>query len=105
VLTATWQGASPCTATARPWKGVICSNGRVAGLVLPRLGLEGKLSESLGQLSALVSLQLQNNSLTGPFPLSVQRIPGLARVNIANNSLTGVPPKFADSAQVDITWQ
>lgn len=103
VLTSTWLGPSPCTATGRPWKGVICSNGRVAGLVLPRLGLEGKLQESLGQLSALVSLQLQNNSLTGPFPLSVQKIPGLARVNIANNSLTGVPPKFADSAQVDIT--
>lgn len=67
----------PCGA---PWEGVTCNESRVTSLGLSTMGLKGKLTGDIGQLTELRSLDLSfNRGLTGP--LSPQ-IGDLSKLNI-----------------------
>lgn len=67
----------PCGA---PWEGVTCNKSRVTSLGLSTMGLKGKLTGDIGQLTELRSLDLSfNRGLTGP--LSPQ-IGDLSKLNI-----------------------
>uniref|UniRef100_A0A0D9VY50 Protein kinase domain-containing protein n=1 Tax=Leersia perrieri TaxID=77586 RepID=A0A0D9VY50_9ORYZ len=111
-----WNGSDPATACS--WTGVTCEGGRVAVLRLPGAALSGRVPEgTLGNLTALHTLSLRLNALTGAlpgdlagasalrnvflngnrlsgeFPRAFLALPGLIRLALGGNDLTGAIPK------------
>ncbi|XP_015689819.2 probable inactive receptor kinase At1g48480 [Oryza brachyantha] len=84
-----WNSSTPtCN-----WQGVTCENGRVTELRLPGAGLMGTLpSNVLGNLSALRTLSLRYNALTGPIPDDLSRLPELRAIYFQHNSFSGEVP-------------
>ncbi|KAH7623655.1 putative Adenylate cyclase [Nannochloris sp. 'desiccata'] len=56
--------------------------------------LQGNLSASLGDLSALRILNLKNNNLTGPIPWQWTYLTNLEQLVLAENNITGPLPIF-----------
>ncbi|GLT74642.1 hypothetical protein SLA2020_464290 [Shorea laevis] len=81
----------PCGA---PWEGVTCNNSRVTALGLSTMGLKGKLSGDIGELTELRSLDLSfNRDLTGSLS---PRLGDLQKLNIlilAGCGFTGSVPE------------
>ncbi|GKV35136.1 hypothetical protein SLEP1_g43445 [Rubroshorea leprosula] len=81
----------PCGA---PWEGVTCNNSRVTALGLSTMGLKGKLSGDIGELTELRSLDLSfNRDLTGSLS---PRLGDLQKLNIlilAGCGFTGSIPE------------
>ncbi|CAL5039589.1 unnamed protein product [Urochloa decumbens] len=88
----TWTtGGDPCSS----FKGITCSpSGRVTAIDLARQNLTGTLSSSLSTLTALESLQLQDNALSGAVP--PLRSPSLARLSLDGNAFTSLPAAGGD---------
>ncbi|KAM3314814.1 hypothetical protein ACQJBY_033536 [Aegilops geniculata] len=75
------------------WQGVACENGRVVELRLPGAGLMGALpSGVLGNLTALRTLSLRWNALTGPIPDDVARMTELRAMYFQHNAFSGEVP-------------
>jgi hypothetical protein len=88
VLTS-WNSTTPTC----QWQGVTCENGRVVELHLPAAGLMGNLpSGALGNLSALRTLSLRYNALTGPLPDDLSRLVELRAIYLQHNSFSGDLP-------------
>ncbi|RLM54651.1 receptor-like kinase TMK3 [Panicum miliaceum] len=86
----TWTagGGDACS-----FKGVTCSpSGRVTAIDLAGQGLAGTLPSSLSSLTALESLQLQGNALSGAVP--PLRAPSLTRLSLEGNAFTSLPEDF-----------
>ncbi|XP_066381273.1 probable inactive receptor kinase RLK902 [Miscanthus floridulus] len=104
-------------AGACSWTGVSCENGRVAVLRLPgatlsgavpagtlgnltalhtlslRLnGLSGALPADLASAAALRNVFLNGNRLSGGFPQAILALPGLVRLSLGGNDLSGPIP-------------
>jgi len=104
-------------AGACSWTGVTCENGRVAVLRLPgatlsgavpagtlgnltalhtlslRLnGLSGALPADLASAAALRNVFLNGNRLSGGFPQAILALPGLVRLSLGENDLSGPIP-------------
>ncbi|KAK1652547.1 hypothetical protein QYE76_070352 [Lolium multiflorum] len=60
-LAESWAWNDPC----KDWLGVSCYQGKVTLLNLTRYGLNGSVSASLGTLSALSDVRLNDDNLTG----------------------------------------
>ncbi|KAG7941938.1 hypothetical protein I3843_16G073900 [Carya illinoinensis] len=89
----------PCGA---PWEGVICNDTRVTALGLSTMGLEGKLSGDIGELTELRSLDLSfNRGLTGSIS---PRLGDLQKLNIlilAGCSFSGdIPDELGNLAEL-----
>ncbi|KAL5219114.1 hypothetical protein ABZP36_019798 [Zizania latifolia] len=84
-----WNSSTPtCN-----WQGVTCESGRVSELRLPGAGLMGGLpSGVLGNLSALRTLSLRYNVLTGPIPNDLSRLAELRAIYFQHNSFSGEVP-------------
>ncbi|KAG0484603.1 hypothetical protein HPP92_008682 [Vanilla planifolia] len=74
------------------WTGVTCNGGRVTRLALVSLGLTGPISPSLGNLTFLESLNLQDNNLLGPIPSELGLLSHLVNLTLKLNYLTGPIP-------------
>ncbi|KAA0067566.1 phytosulfokine receptor 1-like [Cucumis melo var. makuwa] len=86
------------------WKGVTCSNppalklndsnvfSRVVGLELPGEKLRGNVSESLGDLVQLKTLNLSDNFLTNSFPSNLFSLQNLEVVDLSSNDFYGYAP-------------
>uniref|UniRef100_A0ACD5XDL2 Uncharacterized protein n=1 Tax=Avena sativa TaxID=4498 RepID=A0ACD5XDL2_AVESA len=75
------------------WLGVACENGRVVELRLPGAGLMGSLpSGVLGNLTALRTLSLRYNALTGPIPDDVSGMTELRALYLQHNAFSGEVP-------------
>uniref|UniRef100_A0A1D1Y9I1 Putative inactive receptor kinase At4g23740 n=1 Tax=Anthurium amnicola TaxID=1678845 RepID=A0A1D1Y9I1_9ARAE len=77
------------------WVGVTCSadESRVVALRLPGFGLTGPIpNNTLGRLTALHTLSLRCNSLTGPFPADLATLASLAHLHLQSNALSGPLP-------------
>ena len=75
------------------WLGVTCQNGRVVEVRLPGAGLMGALpSGALGNLTALRTLSLRYNALTGPIPDDVSQMSELRALYLQHNELSGEVP-------------
>jgi Leucine-rich repeat (LRR) protein len=87
-----WSSASdPCNGG---WDGVTCSNGRVTSLRLSSVNIQGTLSDSIGQLSQLVYLDVSFNiGLGGPMPASIGSLSELSILILAGCSFTGSIPQ------------
>ncbi|KAG8646142.1 probable LRR receptor-like serine/threonine-protein kinase At3g47570 [Manihot esculenta] len=76
------------------WEGVTCGrkHRRVTILDFQSIGLVGSLSPSIGNMSFLRELRLQNNSLHGEISPELGRLFRLQFLHLGNNSFTGQIP-------------
>lgn len=88
-VTESWLDDSSCC----EWDGVFCEGGDVSGrvtkLVLSGKGLEGVISGSLGELSALRVLDLSCNQLKGKFPTEISKLEQLEVLDLSHNLFSG----------------
>ena len=82
----------PTAEELNTWYGVTVSNGRATELELFNNGLSGSIPSELGDLSALVTLDLRFNALTGSIPAELGRLSNLYSLFLRSNSLTGSIP-------------
>ncbi|TXG57872.1 hypothetical protein EZV62_015701 [Acer yangbiense] len=85
-----WDGdaVDPCS-----WTMVTCSpESLVIGLGTPSQNLSGTLSPSIGNLTNLQIVLLQNNNITGPIPSEIGRLSKLQTLDLSNNLFTGEIP-------------
>ncbi|GAB2298582.1 hypothetical protein Dimus_032649 [Dionaea muscipula] len=82
------NSVDPCT-----WNMVTCSDeGFVISLDMASIGLSGTLSPSIGNLSHLCSLLMQNNQLSGPVPVETGKLQELQTLDLSDNQLSGEIP-------------
>ena len=74
------------------WRGVTVAGGRVAGVDLSGLALEGGLAPELGSLGMLDTLDLSDNGLSGEVPASLGSLGALSVLDLSHNALTGAIP-------------
>ncbi|XP_060191929.1 protein NSP-INTERACTING KINASE 1-like isoform X1 [Lycium barbarum] len=85
-----WDTTSvdPCS-----WAMVTCSpESLVIGLGSPSQNLSGALSPSIGNLTNLQIILLQNNNITGPIPKEIGRLSKLQTLDLSDNFFTGDIP-------------
>ncbi|KAK2996870.1 hypothetical protein RJ639_039673 [Escallonia herrerae] len=81
---------TPCN-----WVGVQCSSGRVTVLRLPGMGLSGLLPPAtVGNLTALQTLSLRFNVLSGPLPSDISAVSDLRNLYLQGNLFSGEIPDF-----------
>ncbi|PIA29298.1 hypothetical protein AQUCO_06100070v1 [Aquilegia coerulea] len=87
------NSVDPCS-----WRMVTCSSeGYVSVLGLPSQSLSGTLSPSIGNLSNLQSVLLQNNAISGPIPEEIQKLEKLQTLDLSNNMFRGgIPYSLGD---------
>ncbi|KAK6913439.1 Leucine-rich repeat-containing N-terminal, plant-type [Dillenia turbinata] len=81
-----WDDSSvdPCS-----WTMVTCSpENLVIGLGTPSQNLSGKLSPSIGNLTNLQIVLLQNNNITGPIPAELGKLGRLQTLDLSDNFFT-----------------
>uniref|UniRef100_A0A1D1YN49 non-specific serine/threonine protein kinase n=1 Tax=Anthurium amnicola TaxID=1678845 RepID=A0A1D1YN49_9ARAE len=82
------NSADPCS-----WAMVTCSvENRVIGLGAPSKNLSGTLSGSIGNLTDLQQVSLQNNNMTGEIPAELGMLHKLQTLDLSNNGLSGAVP-------------
>ncbi|XP_077237710.1 protein NSP-INTERACTING KINASE 1-like [Tasmannia lanceolata] len=85
-----WDADSvdPCS-----WTMVTCSpENLVIGLGTPSQNLSGSLSPSIGNLTNLQIVLLQNNNISGPIPKEIGKLSKLHTLDLSNNFFTGEIP-------------
>ena len=87
------------------WMGVTVSGTpqRVTALNLAGLGLDGKLSGLLGNLTGLTELRLNGNTLTGMLPSKLGQLTSLTTVSLSGTDFEGcAPPVLREAATNDV---
>ncbi|KAF3784939.1 NSP-INTERACTING KINASE 1 protein [Nymphaea thermarum] len=86
-----WDGDSvdPCS-----WTMITCSaENLVVGLGAPSQNLSGTLAPSIGNLTNLQVILLQNNNISGPMPPELGKLFNLHTLDLSNNLFTGPVPE------------
>ncbi|KAI4371781.1 hypothetical protein MLD38_010090 [Melastoma candidum] len=87
------NSVDPCT-----WNMVACSaEGYVISLEMVSVRLAGTLSPSIGNLSHLRTLLLQNNQLSGPVPPEIGKLSELQTLDLSGNQFDGEIPSSLGS--------
>ncbi|KAL6631384.1 hypothetical protein ACP70R_028234 [Stipagrostis hirtigluma subsp. patula] len=82
------ESLDPCS-----WTSVTCSpENFVIGLEAPSQNLSGLLSPSIGHLTNLQIVLLQNNNITGPIPAEIGKLTKLNTLDLSSNHLYGAIP-------------
>lgn len=86
------NAVDPCS-----WAMVSCSSeDRVISLGIPSQGLYGTLSPSIGNLTNLQTVLLQNNNISGHIPAEIGRLSKLQTLDISDNFFRGrIPPSLS----------
>jgi len=87
------------------WKGITCdpSNTAVLSLSLPENNLTGELPEELKLLKYLQTLSLPGNSIKGSLPSDYSILYDLVEMNLSNNLLTGsFPEEYGGSGSFEL---
>lgn len=89
----------PC---GEPWEGVTCNKSRVTSLGLSTMGLKGKLSGDIGQLSELRSLDLSfNRDLTGSLSPELGELSKLNILILAGCGFSGnIPDELGNLSEL-----
>ena len=88
-LAASWRNNTDCC----KWEGITCrQDSMVTKVMLASRGLEGHISESLGNLTRLQHLNLSFNDLTWQIPESICDLTDLEVLDLSSNHLTGAIP-------------
>ncbi len=96
-----FDSSAPCQ-----WFGVQCTDGHVTELALAANGLSGTLPITIGYLSNLKTLHLDNNHLRGRIPTTIcALLPNGADLNLAYNGLNTLSARTrACLNQLDPDW-
>ncbi|XP_010914291.2 probable LRR receptor-like serine/threonine-protein kinase At2g23950 [Elaeis guineensis] len=79
----------PCS-----WAMITCSSENlVIGLGSPSQGLSGTLSGTIGNLTNLQQVLLQNNNITGELPAELGQLRRLQTLDLSNNHFSGKVPE------------
>ncbi|KAF7116889.1 hypothetical protein RHSIM_RhsimUnG0011500 [Rhododendron simsii] len=82
------NAVDPCS-----WTMITCSTDKlVIGLGTPSQNISGTLSPSIGNLTNLQIILLQNNNISGPIPPELGRLPKLQTLDLSDNFFTGEIP-------------
>ncbi|KAL8045717.1 hypothetical protein ABFX02_08G132800 [Erythranthe guttata] len=82
------NSVDPCT-----WNMVGCSpEGFVVSLEMASVGLSGTLSPSIGNLTRLRTMLLQNNKLSGNIPTEIGKLSELQTLDLSGNQFSGEIP-------------
>lgn len=95
---ANWDDRTPpCNENGANWKGVLCHRGKIWGLKLEDMGLQGNIDITiLKELPEMRTLSLMRNNLEGPMPDLRQLGNGALRsVYLSNNRFSGEIPTDA----------
>ncbi|CAD6251940.1 unnamed protein product [Miscanthus lutarioriparius] len=65
-------------------------------------GLGGKLSQTLGDFTAITKLDLSSNSISGELPDSMAKLSSLSTLHVQNNQLTGTLDVLRDLPLTDL---
>jgi hypothetical protein len=85
-LATSWQNDTNCCL----WEGVACDvDGAVADISLTSMGLEGRVSPSLGNLTSLLTLNLSGNLLSGGLPPELLLSRSIVVLDVSFNKLNG----------------
>ncbi|KAM0925011.1 hypothetical protein ACQ4PT_004496 [Festuca glaucescens] len=90
------------------WRGVTCGmrghrRGRVVALDLRGLNLLGTIASSIGNLTYLRQLGLQENRFYGNIPSELGHLVGLENLNFSSNSIGGdIPPSLASCVHLQV---
>ncbi|XP_047322399.1 receptor-like protein 4 [Impatiens glandulifera] len=102
-----WNG-DPCAPTNwDAWEGVTCHTiTNDSALVVSKIdlgsqGLKGYISDKIGLLTNLVSLNLSSNSLEGNLPTGLAQM-FLTKLDLSNNKFTGVIPESLSSSHLQL---
>ncbi|XP_016468862.1 uncharacterized protein LOC107791336 [Nicotiana tabacum] len=88
--------SAPCD-----WRGIVCLNGSVSELRLPRLQLSGPLTAEIANLRMLRKLSLRSNFFNGTIPASLSKCTLLDTVYLQYNSFSGeIPPEISKLKQL-----
>ncbi|KAL0408789.1 UNVERIFIED_CONTAM: protein NSP-INTERACTING kinase [Sesamum radiatum] len=75
------------------WTMVGCSKDNlVMTLAIPSQSLSGTISRSIGNLTHLTTVLLQDNNISGPIPPELGKLPRLQELDLSENLLTGEIP-------------
>ncbi|XWS48510.1 hypothetical protein CRYUN_Cryun13aG0084200 [Craigia yunnanensis] len=86
------------TSACNSWIGVTCNNdhSRVIALHLPGMGLRGPIpANTLSRLSAVQSLSLRSNAISGSFPSDFSELKNLTILYLHFNKFSGPLPDFS----------
>ncbi|KAL6607016.1 hypothetical protein ACP70R_042669 [Stipagrostis hirtigluma subsp. patula] len=82
------ESVDPCS-----WTTITCSpENLVIALEAPSQNLSGLLSPSIGHLTNLQIVLLQNNNITGPIPAEIGKLTKLNTLDLSSNHLYGAIP-------------
>uniref|UniRef100_F6GZR0 Protein kinase domain-containing protein n=1 Tax=Vitis vinifera TaxID=29760 RepID=F6GZR0_VITVI len=96
-----WNSSTPSAPC--DWRGILCYNGRVWELRLPRLQLGGRLTDQLSNLRQLRKLSLHSNAFNGSVPLSLSQCSLLRAVYLHYNSFSGgLPPALTNLTNLQV---
>ncbi|KAL2342699.1 hypothetical protein Fmac_003984 [Flemingia macrophylla] len=90
-----WNESFPMCAS---WTGVTCNedNSRVIAIRLPGVGFHGTIPpDTISRLSALQTLSLRSNVITGHFPSDFSNLKNLSFLYLQFNNLSGPLPDFS----------
>ncbi|XP_024029026.1 probable LRR receptor-like serine/threonine-protein kinase At1g67720 [Morus notabilis] len=97
-----WNG-DPCLPRQYSWTGITCSEGpriRVLTLNLTGMSLSGTLSPGIANMTALNSILLGNNRLSGTIP-DLSSLKRLERLHLEDNQFSGeIPSSLGDIASL-----
>ncbi|KAG2686792.1 hypothetical protein I3760_09G023700 [Carya illinoinensis] len=95
----TWDfTVDPCESTGKQFLGIVCSipldnaPSRIIAIDLDGVGYDGFLSPSIGNLTELTTLSLNNNKFRRTIPESISNLKKLTRLSLADNCITGTIP-------------
>ncbi|ESW25537.1 hypothetical protein PHAVU_003G044400 [Phaseolus vulgaris] len=82
------DAVDPCN-----WAMVTCSSDHfVTALGIPSQNISGRLSPSIGSLTNLLTVLLQDNNITGPIPSEIGKLQKLQTLDLSDNFFTGQLP-------------
>lgn len=96
-----WNGSTtPCSLHNVNWVGVHCGKGKVKGLRLENMGLNGFIDvDLLALLSNLRTISFMKNNFDGPLP-DLKKLSALRSVYLSNNNFSGEIPYDAFSGML-----
>ncbi|XP_059625212.1 receptor-like kinase TMK4 [Cornus florida] len=96
-LAESWQGNDPC----QGWNGISCDpKGSVTVINFGKKQWIGTISPAIANLTALKSVFLNDNKLTGPIPAVLTSLAQLQLLDVSNNNLSGKIPPFTSSVML-----
>ncbi|KAI3806360.1 hypothetical protein L1987_22260 [Smallanthus sonchifolius] len=100
-------GGDPCLPAPYSWEWITCNNDyipRVTSLNLSSFNLNGPLPD-FSKMDALETIDLHNNSLTGPIPRFLGTLPNLKQLNLVDNQFSGsIPRSLSRNSKLNLSY-